>query len=224
MDNDPTTLLTELARRGDLHSLLSKVGRYAFRDRRGRLPRSRERNRYILEDEDELIPVVVVWQIFDCCESWPPSFNPPFCSCLFLSVVSFGPFPLDGSPTQVFLVVTACMSMAYPPRQQAPPNQGSMHGEFGPLLPEVIPAPGAHVNHHDLVHFDIDPQNVFIYDPDNAHRGVPIFKVGFCVPVLLPHACSSSMLHHCHFHRWVGESGGVPKTAARLRNISRLIE
>lgn len=68
--------------------------------------------------------------------------------------------------------------MTYPPRKQAPPNQAADYPEFGGYLNEGIPAPGAHVNRHDLVHFDIDPQNVFIFDTDDQHRRMPVFKVG----------------------------------------------
>ena len=67
--------------------------------------------------------------------------------------------------------------MTYPPRKQAPPNQADEFQEFGGPLPEVIPPPGNHVNRHDLVHFDIDPQNIFIFDPDAAHWGISKFKV-----------------------------------------------
>lgn len=71
MDNDPATLITELAKRGDLHSLICRVGRYVHRTNRtdGRKPRrigNRYVNPYVVEDEKERTPVVVIWQIFDC--------------------------------------------------------------------------------------------------------------------------------------------------------------
>lgn len=78
MDNDPATLITELAKRGDLDSLLCKVGRYMFREERNIARRGRGRarrignqtlNPYVVEDEKERIPVVVIWQIFECRES-----------------------------------------------------------------------------------------------------------------------------------------------------------
>lgn len=72
MDDDPGTLITEWARRGDLHSLLDKTGRYIFRDRdRARDTRrtAATNNPYKVEDDKERTPVVVIWQIFDCRES-----------------------------------------------------------------------------------------------------------------------------------------------------------
>lgn len=75
------------------------------------------------------------------------------------------------------LVITACVAMAYPPRQQRPPNENDIFDETGAALPEVIPNPGPHVHHHDIVHFDIDPRNVFVYDTDANHRTMPVFKV-----------------------------------------------
>lgn len=86
---------------------------------------------------------------------------------------------------QQILVVTAAISLAYPPRKQAPPNQNTEYGEFGGYLDEEIPAPGAHVNLYDLVHFDLDPQNVFIFDTDEDHRRMPVFKVGFFILLFL---------------------------------------
>lgn len=95
---------------------------------------------------------------------------------------------------QVILVVTACMSMTYPPRQQATPN----YGEFGALLEEKVPAPGAYANCYDLVHFDIDPQNVFIFGNDDDHPKVPIFKVCFCLLVFLALLPFFSIPGYCH--------------------------
>ncbi|KAI3398521.1 hypothetical protein diail_9045 [Diaporthe ilicicola] len=67
--------------------------------------------------------------------------------------------------------------MAYPPRQQAPPNENDTFGETGAWLPEIIPNPGLNVHHHDIIHFDMDPRNIFISDTDADHRGMPLFKI-----------------------------------------------
>lgn len=107
-----------------------------------------------------------------------------FCYSLSLSFLLFltplaGLLAANESLTQQIQVLTACMSMTYPPRKQAPPDQDTEYGELGGLLDEEVPAAGAHVNCYDLVHFDIDPQNVFIFDTDEDHRQVPVFKVCF---------------------------------------------
>lgn len=97
MDNDPSVILTELARGGDLHSLLNKVGRLIFRERfrdqdRIRMGRRNVRNRYLMEDDQQKIPGAIIWQIFDCCE-----FEPLSCllSYNFLSrpLLSLAPVP-----------------------------------------------------------------------------------------------------------------------------------
>lgn len=62
---------------------------------------------------------------------------------------------------------------------QIPPAQNSMAVEIGPLMNEQIPLPGIHVNNFNLVHFDMDAQNIFIFNSDNDHRGIPVFKVSF---------------------------------------------
>ncbi|ROV97442.1 hypothetical protein VMCG_06859 [Cytospora schulzeri] len=75
-------------------------------------------------------------------------------------------------------LVTACISMAFPPRLQAGPDQDSQFDEFGPPLPEAVPPaadPGR--QQHDIVHLDIDPNNVFVAEYDNDHPDVPIFKI-----------------------------------------------
>lgn len=75
-------------------------------------------------------------------------------------------------------VVKACISMAYPPRLQAGPNQDNQFVEDGPPLPEAVPPaanPGR--NQHDIVHLDIDPNNVFVAGYDGDHRDAPVFKV-----------------------------------------------
>lgn len=92
MDDDPGTLITEFARRGDLHSLLDKIGRYIFRDRQ-RAQRTRRTaaatSPYRVEDDKERTPVVVIWQIFDCRESWLSCFSLSFAALslsLFLAL------------------------------------------------------------------------------------------------------------------------------------------
>lgn len=81
IDNDPTTLITEFAKRGDLNTLLNKVGRYIFRDRdrKGRTGIRDPDHPYQVADEKERIPVVVIWQIFDCRVFYPRF----LCLCFF---------------------------------------------------------------------------------------------------------------------------------------------
>lgn len=69
--------------------------------------------------------------------------------------------------------------MAFPPRAQVGPAVGSTAAEIGPLMAEQIPAPAAFVNKRDIVHFDMDPQNIFLFDSDANHRRIPVFKVSF---------------------------------------------
>ncbi|ROV96941.1 hypothetical protein VSDG_04127 [Cytospora chrysosperma] len=80
---------------------------------------------------------------------------------------------------QIFdCLVKACISMAYPPRLQAGPNQDNQFVEDGPPLPEAVPPaanPGR--NQHDIVHLDIDPNNVFVAGYDGDHRDAPVFKI-----------------------------------------------
>lgn len=175
-----------------MHSLLNKVGRLVFRERfqdqdRIRMGRRNVRNRYLMEDDQQKIPGTIIWQIFDCCE-----FEPPSCllSYVFLSRSFLFLTPSDSlyvismlcsfnETDYQYLVLTACISMAYPPRMQIPPAQNSMAAEIGPLMNEEIPVPGIHVNNLNIVHFDMDAQNIFIFNSDNNHRGVPVFKVSF---------------------------------------------
>lgn len=71
VDGNPNMIITEYAKRADLHALINKVGRRFYRERepRRRPTRAAARNSYVVADADERIPKVVVWQIFDCCES-----------------------------------------------------------------------------------------------------------------------------------------------------------
>lgn len=85
-------------------------------------------------------------------------------------------------------VVKACISMTFPPRLQEIPLQNSQFSEDGDSLPEVVPPfPLAPSNvQYDLVHFDMDPNNVFIGETDNDHVDISLFHVGtpnlpFCV-------------------------------------------
>ncbi|KAG8162893.1 hypothetical protein KVR01_007371 [Diaporthe batatas] len=66
--------------------------------------------------------------------------------------------------------------MAYPPRSQVGPAMNSTAAEIGPLMEEQIPAPAAHVNKRDIVHFDMDHQNVFMLDEEDR-RPIPFFQV-----------------------------------------------
>lgn len=50
-------------------------------------------------------------------------------------------------------------------------------------MDEEIPVPDIHVNNFNIVHFDMDAQNIFIFNSDNDHRGVPMFKVSFDFPI-----------------------------------------
>lgn len=70
--------------------------------------------------------------------------------------------------------------MTYPPRLQAPPLQGHMWPENGGPIAEVVPPfPLAPYNiKADIVHFDLDPTNVFISQTDDDHQDVSMFKVG----------------------------------------------
>lgn len=72
--------------------------------------------------------------------------------------------------------------MAYPPRAQIGPAIASTDAEIGPLMAEQIPAPAAFVNKRDIVHFDLDPQNIFMFDSDANHRQIPVFKVSSPFP------------------------------------------
>lgn len=100
--------------------------------------------------------------------------------------------------------------MAFPPRKQAPPTQVAQYPEMGGLLVEEIPDEGAHVNYYDLVHFDIDPQNVLMFDTDGEHRGMPVFKVGFHILLLLALLSLLSIFRHCHRHWWIGDNAVPP--------------
>ncbi|KAJ0107784.1 hypothetical protein J7T55_000046 [Diaporthe amygdali] len=96
--------------------------------------------------------------------------------------------------------------MAYPPRQQRPPNENDIFDETGAALPEVIPNPGPHVHHHDIVHFDIDPRNVFVYDTDANHRTMPVFKIADFGIAQTPNETRSS-------------DGGPPYTLEQMMEI-----
>ncbi|KUI53334.1 hypothetical protein VP1G_00774 [Cytospora mali] len=81
---------------------------------------------------------------------------------------------------QIFDCLTkACVAMAFPPRLQEVPLQGSQFPEDGDSLPEVVPPfPLAPYNvQYDNIHFDLDPSNVFIDETDNDHQDIALFKV-----------------------------------------------
>lgn len=69
--------------------------------------------------------------------------------------------------------------MAYPPRKQIGPALNDTAPEIGAFMAEGIPAPSIFVNKCNIVHFDLDPQNIFLFDSDYSHRGIPVFKVSF---------------------------------------------
>lgn len=81
--------------------------------------------------------------------------------------------------TDELQVVKGCMVMGCPPRQQAPPNEVDTFAEIGDWLPEEIPDPGASRHDENIIHFDLDPQNIFVADTDADHRRMPLFKVSF---------------------------------------------
>jgi hypothetical protein len=62
---------------------------------------------------------------------------------------------------------------------QIGPALNDTAAETGPFMTEEIPAPNVYINHRNIVHFDLDPQNIFIFDSDNNHRKIPVFKVSF---------------------------------------------
>lgn len=68
--------------------------------------------------------------------------------------------------------------MSWPPRLQAGPNPDSEHPEKGRYLDDVIPPPGPGNNKREIIHFDIDPHNIFIGEYDKNHVEIPLFKVG----------------------------------------------
>jgi len=77
-------------------------------------------------------------------------------------------------------LITACVSMLFPPRFQvlAPPNFSFAGGP----LPEVIPGLWSQ-NPHNIVNMDIDPSNVFVGDFDmGLYRRLPIHKVAWPDP------------------------------------------
>ncbi|KUI67727.1 hypothetical protein VM1G_02955 [Cytospora mali] len=127
----------EWARRGDLDEVLGKVAEAVRVAQAGERRSTRNWN----QDAD-LLPMLVMWQIFDC-------------------------------------LTKACVAMAFPPRLQEVPLQGSQFPEDGDPLPEVIPLfPLAPYNvQYDNIHFDLDPGNVFIDETDNDHQGIALFKV-----------------------------------------------
>ncbi|KAK3332385.1 hypothetical protein B0T19DRAFT_415509 [Cercophora scortea] len=90
-------------------------------------------------------------------------------------------------------LVKGCIAMEYPPRMTEAGTWAASGGDFGHPFSETIPPQDAQGNDPPgtgMVHFDIDPGNVFVggfqygvraaliqNDPD-GHREVPIFKLG----------------------------------------------
>ncbi|KAI0843574.1 kinase-like domain-containing protein [Hypoxylon sp. FL0890] len=77
---------------------------------------------------------------------------------------------------QFFLcLIRGCIAMAYPP-MSVPENSGKV----GPIT-ETVP-PGRELWPEKLVHFDLDPTNVFLDEiekgTDKEHKGVPVLKTG----------------------------------------------
>ncbi|KAI3394033.1 hypothetical protein diail_3298 [Diaporthe ilicicola] len=85
-----------------------------------------------------------------------------------------------------FCLVRGCIAMYAPPRLTRGPNGMALPWDqwrsvYGPDLDEVMPAQTIQVpfpDGWDLVHFDLDPQNVLIGENDNnEHSMAPIFKI-----------------------------------------------
>ncbi|KUI55482.1 hypothetical protein VP1G_02814 [Cytospora mali] len=76
-----------------------------------------------------------------------------------------------------FCLARACIAMQHPPRRQVNQNGGETWlDENGPNINEQLPDQNRDIG-YDLVHFDLDIQNVLIGDYDNSgHQTVPVFK------------------------------------------------
>lgn len=77
-------------------------------------------------------------------------------------------------------LVKGCIGMAYPPRKNTFTAMGGLQpeqGEFGWPLPEALPPAGQAGRLDDIIHFDMDPSNMFIGDDDASNPHIPLVKV-----------------------------------------------
>jgi len=88
-------------------------------------------------------------------------------------------FPADELWLVFDCLVRACIAMRHPPRYQLPAGGGRPRPPWGGPIPETVPPPGTvGVAHSNIVHFDIDPSNIFVGGFGiGTHVNMPVIKV-----------------------------------------------
>src|SRR3569833_2578881 len=81
-------------------------------------------------------------------------------------------FPADELWLVFDCLVRACIAMRHPPRYQLPAGGGRPRPPWGGPIPETVPPPGTvGVAHSNIVHYDIDPSNIFVGGGGGGARG-----------------------------------------------------
>lgn len=121
-DDDPSLLLMEYCRHGDLAQAIGGTNVKAQNEKRA----------------GSLVSEAILWRLFQCLNK-------------------------------------SIIALAYPPMHQPQPES---RYPFGAPVTEQVPPEGERTL-MNFVHFDIDPSNIFIGEPDQySHSEVPIFKLG----------------------------------------------